>query len=166
MRSTREKAPKVPEMSLVRVCSERCLAFVSLNRATARLVKPIAFSTSALRALESATALRSMTALWVDCGKPLGHQLGGDCKNGEHESAGQRQPAEPGMQHVDEDEVERHPGQVEQRNRPLAAQEAAHRVDVAAALQGLRRREAETRHVDRHLVRQRRDPAVEPGAQA
>lgn len=66
MRSTREKAPKVPEMSLVLVCSARCSALALVNRCTARPVKPIAFSTSALRALESAIALRWMTALWVD----------------------------------------------------------------------------------------------------
>ena len=70
------------------------------------------------------------------------------------------------MEEVDEGEIDRHPRQVEQRRRPLAAEEAAHGVDVATALQRFRGGEAEARHVDGDAMRQRRDLPVEPGADA
>ena len=68
------------------------------------------------------------------------------------------------MQHVDEDDIERHPGQVEKGHRSLAAEEAAHRVDVTATLQSLGGGEAEARHVDGDLTGERRDLAIEPAA--
>ncbi|MNT45160.1 hypothetical protein D3C72_1817270 [compost metagenome] len=69
------------------------------------------------------------------------------------------------MQQPDEDEIDRDPRQVEQRHRPLAGQEPAQRVDVAAAFRRLRRRIAEARHLDHHLVGKRRQLRVEPGAE-
>ena len=70
------------------------------------------------------------------------------------------------MQKVDEHQIDRHPWQVEQRRRPLAAEEAANGIDVAPAFERFGGREAETRHVDRHAMRQRRHLLVQPGADA
>ena len=69
-----------------------------------------------------------------------------------------------GMQEIDERQIDRHPWQVEQRRRPLAAEEAANRIDVAPAFESFGRREAETRHVDCHAMRQRRDLLIQPRA--
>ena len=96
----------------------------------------------------------------------LGQDFADDGQHRQHEGAGEGQRAEQRMQEVDEGEIDRHPRQIEQRRRPLAAEEAAHRIDVAAALQRLRGREAEARHVDRDPMRQRRDLLVEPRADA
>ena len=109
--------------------------------------------------------LRAIAALRVDA-EALGQDFADDGEHRKHERTGERQRAEQGMQEVDEDQIDRHPWQVEQRRRPLAAEEAAHGIDVAAALQRLRGGEAETRHVDGDAMRQRRDLLVEPRANA
>ena len=149
MRSTRETAPNVPPMSLAVSAAPDARALARLKRSTARSAKPIAFSTSALRALESAIALRVIAAWWV---VPWSRRVRISLTTVSRVSTtapAEGQRAEPGVQEIDEDEIERHPGQVEQRARPLAAEEAAHRVDVAPALQRLGGRKAEPRHVDR-----------------
>ncbi len=53
-------------------------------------------------------------------------------------------------------------GRSNKRRRPLAAEEAAHRIDVAAALQRLGRSRSRARHVDRDAMRHRGDIPVEP----
>ena len=68
------------------------------------------------------------------------------------------------MQEIDEHQIDRHPRQVEQRRRPLAAEEAANRIDVPSAFEGFGGREAETRHVDCHSMRHRRHLLIEPSA--
>ena len=70
------------------------------------------------------------------------------------------------MQKIDKYQIDRHPRQIEQRRRPLAAEEAANRIDVPSAFEGFGRREAETRHVDCHAMRQRRHLLVQPRADA
>ena len=58
------------------------------------------------------------------------------------ERADQRRDADPGMEQEADREVERHPGQVEQRRRPEAGQEAADLVEIAHRLQAVARRVA------------------------
>src|SRR5882757_9743571 len=53
-------------MSLALVCNSRCSLLASLKRLTARAANPMAFSTSALRAFESAIVLRAIAAVRVD----------------------------------------------------------------------------------------------------
>jgi hypothetical protein len=110
--------------------------------------------------LESATVLRTTAALRVVCASDLVRiSL---ITDGQKHGAAQRQRAQQRMQDIDEDHEDRHPGQVEQRHRPLAAEEVAHGVDIAAAVERFRGREAVARHVDRHPVRQRRHLGIEP----
>ncbi len=68
------------------------------------------------------------------------------------------------MQTIREDQKDWHPGQIEQRYWALAAEEAAHGIDVATALEGLGVGEAETRHVDGDAMGEGRDPLVEARA--
>ena len=90
--------------------------------------------------------------------------LADDGEHDEDQGAGEGQRAEHRVEEVDEGQIDRHPGQVEQRRGALAAEETAHRVDVAPALQRLGGGEAEARHVDGDAVRQGRDLAVDTGA--
>ena len=83
-----------------------------------------------------------------------------------HERTRERQRAQSRMQEIDERQIDRHPWQVEQRRRPLAAEKAADRIDVASAFESFGGGETETRHVDCHAVRQRRHLPVEPRADA
>ena len=72
MRRTREIAPKVPLMSLVRVCKREMLAVGALEAGDRAPAMPIALRISALRAFESAMVLRAMTA-W--CVAPLSRRV-------------------------------------------------------------------------------------------
>ncbi|MNL65188.1 hypothetical protein D3C87_1894850 [compost metagenome] len=69
------------------------------------------------------------------------------------------------MQEPDEGEVDRDPGQIEQRHRALAGEKAAQRVDIAAAFRRLGGRIAEARHFDHHLVGERCQFRIEPRAE-
>ena len=139
-------------MSLACVCSERCLAFFSLNRADRPAGETHRLKHLCIAGIGIGDGIALYDRLVGRLGEPFGHQLSCDCKNDQHEGAGERQSAKPGMQEVDEYEIDRHPRQVEQRNRSLAAQETAHRVNVPATLQRLGGRKAEAWHVDGHLM--------------
>ena len=89
------------------------------------------------------------------------HQFSGNCKQRQDESPSERHHTEIGVKDIDEDQIERHPRQVEEGNGALASQKAADRIDIPAAFQRLRCRETEPRHVDGDLVRQRRQLPVE-----
>ena len=97
-------------------------------------------------------------------GQAAGQKLRRHGQQRQHHHAAERQRAQERMQQVDEDQEDRHPGDVEDRGGPLAAHEAAHRVHVAAALHRLGGGIAEAGHVDDDLVGERRDLPVEPAA--
>jgi hypothetical protein len=159
-------AANVPLMSLALVCSSRCspLGVVEPVDGPAREAHgSYDFGVAGIGirdgvADDGRLARRAM--------QPLGHDLADDRKDCQHESAGKGQRAQQGMKEVDERQIDRHPWQIEQCGRPLAAQEPADSVDVPSAFQRLRRREAETRHVDGDAMGQRRDLLIEPRADA
>lgn len=99
-----------------------------------------------------------LPCLGVDAAR---HDLAEQRQQGQHHGAGQGQAAEPGMEEIDECQVERDPGQVEQCAGPLPSEEAADGVDVAAALHRFSGRESEARHVDGDTMGDRRDLLVE-----
>ena len=71
--------------------------------------------------------------------RPARHQLGQDGEADDHKRAAERGDAEPEMEQETDEDVERHPRQIEQRHRPGARQEAAHLVDVAQRQQSITR---------------------------
>ena len=98
---------------------------------------PIACSTSALRRLASASALRAAPRLGRGLGRLARAQLGQQGDADEDERADGSGDADPEMEDEADAEIERHPGQVEQRRRPEARQEGADLVEIAQRLQAV-----------------------------
>lgn len=113
-------------------------------------------------AVGDAVAFRRRLARGHD--ETAGHDFADHGEHDEDECAREGQRAEHRMKEVDEGQIDRHPGQIEQRRGTLAAEEATDGVDVPPALQRFGGGEAKTRHVDGDAMRQRCDLAVDPGA--
>ena len=67
-------------------------------------------------------------------GRPPRLQFGEHRERDQNDRAGERGQSEIGMKHEADDQVDRHPRQIEQRHRADAGQKAAHRVEVANRL--------------------------------
>ncbi len=107
-------ALKVTVMSLARVCSTRCSPFASLKRLTARPQTPIAFRISALRAFESATELRMMTAWWVALLRRRVMISEAIVISASRNAPGEGHRTQDRMQAIGEDKKDGHPGKIEQ----------------------------------------------------
>ena len=104
-----------------------------------RAPMPIACSTSALRRLASASALRAVPAIAAAVRRLAGAELGQQRQPDEQDRADQCGDADPEVEQEADREIERHPRQVEQRRRPEARQEAADLIEVAQRLQAVAR---------------------------
>ena len=65
------------------------------------------------------------------------HQLGQQREHDQHDGTDQRGQADIGVERETDRQVERHPGQVEKRNRAQAGQERADAVEIAQRLHAL-----------------------------
>jgi hypothetical protein len=97
------------------------------------------------------------------------HDFGEQRHDDQDQSAGRRHDADQRMKQVADGEIERHPGQVEQRRRSHSRQERAHLVEIAQRLQTLRRRALERQfhqHVMNALAQGTIQRAADPHQQA
>jgi hypothetical protein len=67
-------------------------------------------------------------------GRVTGLDLGDDRQGDENDRAEQRGQADEGMKQKTDREIDRHPGQIEERHRAAPGQEAAHTVQIANGL--------------------------------
>ena len=98
---------------------------------------PMAVIASALRRLASISALRADRELRGAAGRPPGLQFGHDGERDEDDGAGERGQADIGVEQKADGEIDRHPGQIEQGDRPGTGQKAAHGVEIADRLRAI-----------------------------
>ncbi len=166
MRRTLDSPPNVPLMSLVFVCSSRCRELASVEAGhrpsgEAHRLEDIGIAGVGVR--QSGAGDRPLLHL---VGRAARQELGEDREAGKDAGAGQRQQAEHRVQQVDENQEQRHPGEVEECRQGRARNEGAHSVDVATPLQRFRRRIAKARHLDGDLVSQWGELGIQPCAGA
>jgi hypothetical protein len=94
------------------------------------------------------------------------HHLGEDGEADNHQRTTERRHAEPEMEQETDENVERHPRQIEQRDRPGARQEAAHLVDVAQRLQSIASAAGRQRNPADHRIDARAQAFAERAADA
>ena len=70
-------------------------------------------------------------------GRPPGQHFGHDGERDQDDRAGERGEADIGMEQETNGEVDRHPGQIEQGDRPGAGQKPAHGIEIADRLRTL-----------------------------
>ena len=85
-------------------------------------------------------------------GELAGLEFCPDSQKGQQYCPAQCYSTQHRMQEIDEENIERHPGQIEQSYRPLTSHEGAQSVHVSAAFQCFSRREAKTRHVNAYAM--------------
>ena len=135
MRSTLEADPKPPATSLARRWLARYLVLASLQSMAMRLVMPMAVSTSALRRLVSASDCAGRGKAGRGPRRLARHGLGQHGDDAENDGAEQRRKPDVGMEQKADHEIDRQPGQVEQRGWPDARQERSDAVEIAQRLQ-------------------------------
>ena len=98
---------------------------------------PIAVIASALRRLASISALRAMAnCVALRVGRRVS-SFGHDGERDQDDRAGERGQADIGMEQETDGEVDRHPRQIEQGDRPGAGQKPAHGVEIADRLRAV-----------------------------
>ncbi len=137
MRSTLAIAPRPPATSLARWLPDRYFSLASVQRLVSRPDMPIATSTSALRRLVAARSLRRAASVMASRAGWRDMQFGDQRQDHENDGADQRGRAEQPVEREADRQIERQPGQVEERAGPHAAEERADVVEVAQRLQAL-----------------------------
>ena len=84
--------------------------------------------------------------------RPPRHQLGEEGEADDHQRAAKRGHADPEVKQEADENIERHPRQIEQRDRAGARQEGAHLVDVAQRLQAVTAAAREQRKPADHAI--------------
>ncbi len=122
---------------------------------------PIARSTSALRRPASARLLRAPTCIAAMRDGPARHEFRHQRQAGQDQRADQRRDADPRMEQEADQNVDRHPGQIEQRERPGGDQEGADLIEVAQRREAVALRARAQRELHHDVVDPRAQPLVE-----
>ena len=118
---------------------------------------PMARMTSALRRLASARLLRAPTCSMDERARFARHEFRQQRQAGQDDRADERRYADPGMKQEADENVDRHPRQIEQRERSGADQEGSDLIEIA------NRRQPVAGHL--RAQRQLHDDVIDPAAQ-